>query len=86
MTDQHEAFLKVLLQHLGAVQTIDQITPTVNLRTLGLNSMRAVDLVMDLEDGFDFTFPDSAFTDEVFATADSIWGVVSAHLPAKVQP
>jgi acyl carrier protein len=86
MTDRHEEFLHVLLQHLGAVETIDQITPAENLRALGLNSMRAVDLVMDLEDAFEFVFPDTAFTDEVFATADSIWAVVSTHTAETVQP
>ncbi|GAA4057055.1 MULTISPECIES: acyl carrier protein [Actinomadura] len=80
MTDRREEFLRVLLGHLGAVQDTAQITPTANLRSLGLNSMRAVDLVMDLEDAFGFVFPDSAFTDEVFATADSIWAVVSEQV------
>ncbi|MFC6887029.1 MULTISPECIES: phosphopantetheine-binding protein [Actinomadura] len=85
MTDRREEFLRVLLGHLGAVEDVAQIAPDANLRTLGLNSMRAVDLVMDLEDAFDFTFPDSAFTDEVFATADGIWAVVAAHLPDRVE-
>lgn len=80
MTDRRDEFLQVLLGHLGAAETIDQITPAVNLRTLGLNSMRAVDLVMALEDTFDFVFPDDAFTDEVFATAEGIWSIVSAQL------
>jgi acyl carrier protein len=85
MSDQREAFLKLLVAHLGAVETVDQIAPDASLRSLGLNSMRAVDLVMDLEDSFDFAFPDSAFTDEVFATADTIWAVVTEHLPTEAQ-
>ena len=79
MTARDE-YLTVLLRHLGAVDKIEDIAPDVNLRALGLNSMRAVDLVMDLEDQFGFVFPDEAFTDEVFDTADTIWTVVSAQL------
>jgi acyl carrier protein len=86
MTDRHDEFLRVLLGHLGAVENVDQIVPGANLRTLGLNSMRAVDLVMDLEEAFDFTFPDEAFVDEVFATADTIWAVVSAHAAQGARP
>lgn len=82
----HDEYLTVLLRHLGAVDKVEDIAPDVNLRTLGLNSMRAVDLVMDLEDQFDFVFPDEAFTDEVFATADSIWAVVSARLTERALP
>jgi acyl carrier protein len=49
---------------------------------LGLNSMRAVDLVIDLEEEFGFLFPDETFRDETFETATSLWDVV-ASLPTE---
>jgi acyl carrier protein len=74
---EHHRFLAVLLRHLTAVDGVEQIPPDRALRMLGLNSMRAVDLVIDLEDAFDFQFPDEAFTDETFETAAGLWDVVA---------
>lgn len=77
-TRSREEFLGILVRHLGAVDRVEDIAPDVNLRALGLNSMRAVDLVMDLEDAFGIGFPDEAFTDEVFETSETIWAVVAS--------
>jgi acyl carrier protein len=46
--------------------------------------MRAVDLVIDLEEEFDFLFSDELFTDETFSTAANLWGVVGGFLPERV--
>jgi acyl carrier protein len=73
-----DAFLAVLARHLAVACGPEDIAPDASLRLLGLNSMRAVSLALDLEDAFGFTFPDDAFTDDNFATADTIWAVVSA--------
>ncbi len=78
MTHTRDDFLNILVRHLGAVDRPEDIQFGVSLRMLGLNSMRAVDLVMDLEETLGIGFPDDAFTDEVFETADSVWAVVSA--------
>jgi acyl carrier protein len=85
VTDAHERFLRVLLRHL-AVDSPAEIPPEAALRMLGLNSMRAVDLVIDLEEEFDVLFPDELFTDETFATATSLWHTVSGLLPEPVSP
>ena len=76
MTAGHEGFLAVLLRHLTAVESIEEIPLDRDLRMLGLNSMRAVDLVIDLEEEFGFLFPDEAFRDETFATAGDLLAVV----------
>lgn len=73
-----DAFRAILVRYLAAVADPADIPPDAALRALGLNSMRAVDLVIDLEDTLGIVFPDDAFTDEVFATASTIWAVVSA--------
>lgn len=77
-TPEYQRFLTVLLGHLTAVDAIEQIPPNRALRMLGLNSMRAVDLVIDLEEEFGFLFPDETFRDETFETAASLWDVVAA--------
>jgi acyl carrier protein len=85
MTDSHDRFLLVLLRHL-VVDSPAQVPPEAALRMLGLNSMRAVDLVVDLEEEFGFLFTDDLFTDETFATAESLWRAVGGLLPDRVSP
>jgi acyl carrier protein len=77
--EQRQRFLEVLLRHLGAAQSVADIAGDTSLRMLGLNSMRAVDLVIDLEEELEFVFPDAEFTDETFSTADSLWRTVQSH-------
>lgn len=72
-----DAFRAVLVRHLVAVEEPQDIPADANLRSLGLNSMRAVELVVDLEDSLDIVFPDEAFNDEVFRTAATLWAAVS---------
>ncbi|EYT81902.1 MULTISPECIES: phosphopantetheine-binding protein [unclassified Streptomyces] len=84
MSAARTAFRDVLLTYL----TCDAagLRPEERLRALGLNSMRAVDLVLDLEDRFDFAFPDDRFTDENFATEASLWAAVEPLLGAGARP
>jgi acyl carrier protein len=80
MSAARKAFRDVLLTCLTCEEA--GLNPEVRLRTLGLNSMRAVDLVLDLEDRFGFAFPDDRFTDENFATEESLWAAVEPLLGA----
>ncbi|MGW7256372.1 acyl carrier protein [Streptomyces sp. NPDC054834] len=80
MSAARQAFRDVLLAYLTC--EAESLDPEIRLRTLGLNSMRAVDLVLDLEDRFGFAFPDDRFTDENFATEASLWSAVEPLLGA----
>ena len=81
MSQISDEFRAVLLRHLVSVEDPAEIPADVNLRSLGLNSMRAVELVIDLEDTLGVVFPDDAFNDEVFRTAATLWDAIS-HSPA----
>ena len=59
------------------------LTPDSKLRDLGLDSMRSVDLLFEIEDVFDVTLPDEDLTGETFETAGSLWRAVSAVMPPK---
>lgn len=48
------------------------IDPTRPLRELGLDSMSAVNLLLDIEATFGITFPDELLTGEVFRTVESL--------------
>lgn len=77
MSQISDEFRAVLVRHLVAVDDPADIPADVNLRSLGLNSMRAVELVVDLEDTLGVVFPDDAFNDEVFRTAATLWDALS---------
>jgi acyl carrier protein len=71
------AFTEILRRHLKYTGPGEQIDPDAPLRDLGLDSMQAVDLLFDIEDHFDCTLADGDLTEETFATAASLWAVVS---------
>ncbi|NBE50589.1 acyl carrier protein [Streptomyces sp. YC537] len=59
-----------------------EITAGSSLRDLGLDSMQAIELLFAIEDTFGVTLPDDDMNDETFATAGSLWAVVSAVIDA----
>lgn len=74
-TDLLTPFLKFLGER--------EISPDASLRELGLDSMQAIDLLFAIEDTFGVTLADDDMNDDTFATADSLWTVVSAALGAQ---
>ncbi len=55
----------------------EPITAESNLFDLGLDSMRAVELLFLIEDTYDITLTDEQLSDESFRTAGSLWAVVA---------
>ncbi len=64
--------LTLLRRHLRFLEASDEFTLDTELRDLGLNSMGAIDLLLDLESSFGITFPDELLAPETFRTAASI--------------
>jgi len=62
-----EALLEVLAGHLRSVPA-DVDWSTVELRDLGLDSMTAIELVIDIEERFGAQFPEDLLVRETFAT------------------
>ena len=58
-----QARLRALLPFVGDSPTID---PDQDLRDVGLDSMVAIDLLLDLEERFQITFPDELIRAETF--------------------
>ncbi|MCX4727914.1 phosphopantetheine-binding protein [Streptomyces sp. NBC_01020] len=56
------------------------ITPGTDLRRLGVDSMQAIELLFSVEDTFGISLPDEELNDTTFATAGSLWHVISAQL------
>ncbi|MDX3112513.1 acyl carrier protein [Streptomyces scabiei] len=69
-TDLLAPFLKFLGE--------EEITAETSLREQGLDSMQAIELLFAIEDAFGVALPDEAMNHATFATAGSLWKVISA--------
>jgi acyl carrier protein len=58
------------------------LTEDSELRDLGLDSMRSIDLLFDVEDAFGVTLPDDELNGTTFETAGSLWRALSAVISA----
>lgn len=74
----HE-FQDILRPHLPYANSGD-LADDDELASLGLDSMGVVQLLADLEDHFDTELPDDILNEETFATAGSLWRVLSTLL------
>jgi acyl carrier protein len=61
-----------MLEHLKLVQSVDKIHDDAELTGLGLDSMAATNLMIDIEDEFGITFPDDLLTPETFRTVTTL--------------
>ena len=64
-SDFTSLFSEILLRHLP-VQYGSQVPDNVDLMKLGLDSISAVALLLDLEDAFGITFPQSMINVELY--------------------
>jgi nodulation protein F len=72
-----QRFEEILRAHLPFIEPGEELTPDVELRDLGLDSLATVDLLAALEKGYGVRFRDDALKAETFRTADALWGVLS---------
>lgn len=72
----NEAYTTILRRHLKYLSADEEIIPHLRLKEFGLDSMASVALLLEIEDEFDITLPDSSLTAETFSTAESLWSVV----------
>ncbi|MEU6556711.1 acyl carrier protein [Streptomyces sp. NPDC046915] len=56
----------------------DTITEDTPLRTYGLDSMQAIELMFALEDTLGVALPDEALVEETFTTAGNLWRATQA--------
>lgn len=63
-----DRYEEVLRRHLKYLPDGAELGPDADLKSLGLDSMAAVNLLFDLEDTFDIVLPDEALVERTFAT------------------
>ena len=71
-------FATILRQYLRYLPADEPLPPAASLRDLGLDSMASVALMLDLEDRFAVSLPDSALTAQTFADPRSLWQALVA--------
>lgn len=72
MSPEFVALLRPYLRYAGD----EDIAPDARLRDLGLDSMRAIELLFAIEDAYALEIPDEFLNEATFATARSLWSVV----------
>jgi acyl carrier protein len=72
----NETFVAILRRHLRYLPPDEELAPDAPLRALGLDSMAAVALMLDLEDEFATVLPDERLSGATFATARSLWSAI----------
>ncbi|GGP78728.1 acyl carrier protein [Saccharothrix coeruleofusca] len=70
------AFDSILLRHLRFAPDGQPLEPDASLRELGLDSMRSVELLFDLEDHYQVTLDEEALNAATFATPRSLYDAV----------
>jgi acyl carrier protein len=62
----------VLREHLTLVAPGEEVPQDSTLRELGLDSMNAINLMLDLEGEFGVVFPDSMLNEETFRSGRTL--------------
>ncbi|MEV4517022.1 phosphopantetheine-binding protein [Dactylosporangium sp. NPDC049525] len=71
-TPNTDRYTTVLRRHLKYLPDSAPLPADADLRSLGLDSMAAVDLLFDLEDTFDLVLPDEALVEQTFTTPQAL--------------
>jgi acyl carrier protein len=67
---------QLLLEQGTIMVDVDSLSPEADLYEAGLNSLSSVDLMLAIEQAFDFVFPDEALNRRTFSSIGSIAAVV----------
>jgi acyl carrier protein len=68
-----DLYERVVRQHCRFVDADSPLDPDTPMTQLGIDSMEIVNLIIDLEDSFEFAIPDDLLAPEVFITPGTLW-------------
>lgn len=72
------AFTEVAKRHLSDVA--DPLLPSMSLMAEGIDSVRLVHFLFDLEDEFSFEMPAERMSAEAFSTLGALWAAISPEI------
>lgn len=70
-------FFALVLKHVKRLDRVEDLMMDMDLNGMGLDSISALNLMLDLEEAFGVFFPESMFTEETFATPNVLWEALS---------
>jgi acyl carrier protein len=70
-------FDEILRSHLTQLAPDQPLTPDLNLRANGLDSLATVNLLMELEDSYGIEIPDERLTYELLGSPTTLWHTVA---------
>jgi acyl carrier protein len=74
---------KILGSHVLDAGTVDHLRPDDELVEIGIDSLRLVELILDLEDAYQIVIPDEDMVPENFATVGAVAALVDRLLPVR---
>jgi acyl carrier protein len=72
-----ERFVALLRSHLPLLDD-GPVAENARLRDLGMDSIRAVDLLIGIETTFHISMPEAYLTDETFLSVATLWRAVDS--------
>jgi len=75
-----DAVCRIVADQVG--MTVEQVSAADDLWAVGLTSLAAVRILMDIEDEFGVTFPDDSLTRDTFASVPALGAVLREALGA----
>ena len=67
-----------IVEHINSLDSVDQVEDESLLADLGLDSMSALNLLLDIEEEFEVEFPQEYLTAEVFSTTVSLHAAITS--------
>lgn len=59
---------ELVVEHVKTLESVDQVANDSDLGELGLDSFSGLNLLLDMEDRFEVSFPEEYLTAEVFSS------------------
>jgi len=82
-SDFTSSFNKILLSHLQLPPDVNEVPEGCDLMKLGLDSISAVALLLDLEEAFGITFPQSMISMDLYKCSVALRRAVLAQIESR---
>jgi acyl carrier protein len=75
-------FETVIRSHLPDPPPLGKMSPDLDLPAAGIDSLKTIGLMVELEECFGFEFPDELLSTDTFSTPRILWTSISGLLPS----
>lgn len=77
---REQVILEIVRKHLGPAWQAAEVDENAELHSLGMDSMKSISMLLDLEGAFKLTFPDDILIPENYRTLKTLRAMVSSAL------